>query len=137
MALKLHVNKFIRTFVNRAKRSEAFMNVLKSRREFMSLGKFGRSARGIWSYIKRHIPRARLFSSRAILRESLQNRILDAPVRPSRKIGFSDLSDAHARKNSTESMIARNAGRRRTCDFNIYFIPHTRARDNVAPQMGQ
>ncbi|KYM80751.1 hypothetical protein ALC53_08752 [Atta colombica] len=31
-----------RTFVNRTKRSEAFMNVLKSRREFMSLGKFGR-----------------------------------------------------------------------------------------------
>ncbi|EGI58609.1 hypothetical protein G5I_13264 [Acromyrmex echinatior] len=32
------------TFVNRTKRSEAFMNVLKSCREFMSLGKFGRFA---------------------------------------------------------------------------------------------
>lgn len=58
------------------------MNVLKSRREFMSLGKFGRSS-GVYGVTLSVIFRGAVLLSRrlsAILRESLQNRIFDAPV---------------------------------------------------------
>lgn len=113
LPLKLYVNKFIRTFVNRTKRSEAFMNVLKSRREFMSLGKFSRSAEvyGVTlSVIFRGCDCSRVAEPERDITWKLTKsnfRCACSPGRSSREIGFSDLSDAHAQKNSTEPMIAR------------------------------
>lgn len=123
------------------------MNVLKSRREFMPLEKFGRSA-GVYGVTLSVIFRGCDCSPQsrrarvAILRESLGNRIFDAPVRQaasSGKTGFSELSDAHAQKNSTESVIGRIA---RTTVGRVRFqyllySPHAHAGDNTASQMGQ